>query len=73
MGYIDQSKSIGYYTRPFSLIRRSNQGNGPFTFIQLSLKMEAKKNERESTDDKILRLRAERHERERQHAAAEGH
>ena len=56
MGYIDQSESIGYYTRPFSLIRRSNQGNGPFTFIQLSLKMEAKKNGgRESTDDKIAR------------------
>ena len=56
MGYIDQSKSIGYYTRPFSLIRRSAQGNGPFTFIQLSLKMEAKKNGRESTDDKIAPL-----------------
>ena len=72
MEYIEHTQVIGFYSRPLNLIRRSAQGNGTFAFIQLTLKMQAKKNGgRESTDDKIARLDAERQERKRQRATAE--
>ena len=67
MDFIERQKSIGYYSRPQSLIQRSNQGNGPFAFVRLELQMEAQAPE--SFDERLKRVRAERHERERKRAA----
>ena len=66
MDFIERDGCLAYYPRPRNLLRKSNQGNGPFNFIRLELM--AQQGRHENVDEHLARLRAERHERERKAA-----